>query len=360
MLQTYDRPFIERWLNEVHRNCPQTNQVLSHSILTPNSLVKDLISQWCKEHGIELPKPAGDTEQEALTDELTNCLNSLLHNLTLSAFHQKEAAKELRQLSKQMPTFRTLFRKPNLIQKLLSPLSSGTAQIDPQLHEDLITTVHNLSIHDDNKRVFAEDENVISLLIESLRSGTIQTRSNAAAAIFSLSAPEHNKRIIGKSGAIKYLVDMLEEGHPSAMKDAASAIFSLCIAHENKGKTVREGAVQVILHKIKDHVLVDELLSILALLSGHPNAVEALCNHGAVPFLLGIIRENATSERSKENCVAILYSICLGDRTKRKEISEDEIVNGTLIKLAECGTSRTKRKANGILEKLNMTVLKHS
>lgn len=352
MLQTYDRPFIERWLNEVHRNCPQTNQVLSHSILTPNSLVKDLISQWCKEHGIELPKPAGDTEQEALTDELTNCLNSLLHNLTLSAFHQKEAAKELRQLSKQMPTFRTLFRKPNLIQKLLSPLSSGTAQIDPQLHEDLITTVHNLSIHDDNKRVFAEDENVISLLVESLRSGTIQTRSNAAAAIFTLSALDSNKHIIGKSGAIKHLLDLLEEGQPLAMKDAASAIFNLCLVHDNKGRTVQEGAVQVILNKIMDHILVDELLAILALLSSHPKAVEEMGDLGAVPFLLGIVREG-TSERTKENCVAILYTICYSDRTKLKEIREEEKANGTLSKLAQCGTSRAKRKANGILERLN-------
>ncbi|TKY52058.1 U-box domain-containing protein 9 [Spatholobus suberectus] len=351
--QTFDQPFIQRWLNEVQRICPQTQQVLSHSILTPNCLLQGMISRWCEEHGVELPKPVWDIHDEQVTDAHRHRLRSLLYKLSLSVSEQKEAAKELRQLAKRMPAFRTLFGDSEVVHLLLSPLSPGTDCVDPELHEDLITTLLNLSIHDDNKRVFGEDEKVISLLIDSLKSGTVQTRSNAAAAIFSMSALDSNRHIVGKSGAIKYLVDLLEEGHPSAMKDAASALFKLCFAHENKGRTVREGAVQVILSKIVDHVLVDELLALLALLSTHSKAVEALVNHGAVPFLLDILRES-TSERVKENCVAILYTICFGDREKRKEIREDEMANGTLSKLAQCGSSRAKRKANAILDRLSI------
>ncbi|KAJ1414663.1 Zinc finger, RING/FYVE/PHD-type [Sesbania bispinosa] len=350
--QTYDRPFIQRWLNEGHRTCPQTQQVLSHSILTPNYLVRDMIAQWCRDHGIELPEPVRDID-EVVTDADRGHLNSLLHKLSLSLSDQKEAAKELRLLTKRMPSCRTIFgESSDLITQLLSPLSPGRACAHPDLQEDLITTVLNLSIHDDNKKVFGEDPTVISLLIDALKSGTIQTRSNAAAAIFTLSALDSNKHIIGKSGAIKHLLNLLDEGHPLAVKDAASAIFNLCLVHENKGRTVREGAVQVILNKIMDQILVDELLAILALLSCHPRAVEEMGNLGAVPLLLCAIRDS-TSERSKENCVAILYTICYSDRTKWKEIREEEKANGTLSKLAECGTSRAKRKANGILERLN-------
>lgn len=353
MLQTYDRPFIQRWLNEIHRQCPQTQQVLSHSILTPNYLIQDLISRWCKGHGIELPEPVVDLENGQVSEAHKYRLRSLLHKLTLSASEQKEAARELRQLAKRMPLFRTLFGDAQVIQQLLTPLSSGTATTDPELHEDLITAVLNLSINDDNKRLFCVNEKLISVLIDSLKAGTIQTRSNAAAAIFSLSAIDSNKHILGKSGVIKYLVDLLEEGHPSAVKDAASALFNLCMAHENKGRTVREGAIQVILSKIVDRVLVDELLALLALLSSHPKALEAMGNHGAVPFLMDALRESI-SERSKENCVAILYSIYFNDRTKRKEIKDDEIANGTLGKLAQYGTSRARRKACCILETLKI------
>ncbi|KAI4350136.1 hypothetical protein L6164_010646 [Bauhinia variegata] len=352
--QTYDRPLIQRWLNEGHRTCPQTQQVLSHTILTPNYLVQDMISQWCKEHVIELPKSAQDViDEQVITDADRGRLNSLLCKLSLSVPHQKEAAKELRRLTKRMPSFRILFgESSDAIPQLLSPLSTGTTNIHPDLHEDLITTVLNLSIHDDNKKKFAEDSMTIPLLIDSLKSGTIQTRSNAAAAIFTLSAFDTNKQLIGKSKAIKHLIDLLEEGHPLAMKDAASAVFSLCLVHENKGRTVREGAVQVILNKIMDHILVDELLAILALLSSHPKAVEEMGDLGAVPFLLSVIRES-TSEQSKENCVALLHTICFNDKTKWKEIREDEKANSTLCKLAQSGTSRAKRKANNILDRLN-------
>lgn len=77
-----------------------------------------------------------------------------------------------------------------MIQKLLSPLSPGVACIDPELHENLITAVLNLSFDESNKRAFVEDEKLITFIIDSLKSGTIQTRSNAAAAILSLSALE--------------------------------------------------------------------------------------------------------------------------------------------------------------------------
>lgn len=135
-------------------------------------------------------------------------------------------------------------------------------------------------------------------------------------------------------------------------EDAASAIYNLCLVHDNKERTVREGAVKVILNKIMNHILVDELLAILALLSCHPDAVEEMGNRNAVPFLMRNIRES-TSERCKENCVAILYTICYSRRTKLKEIKEEEKANGTLSMLAQCGTSRAKRKANSILERLN-------
>ncbi|KAL1350436.1 hypothetical protein HN51_014506 [Arachis hypogaea] len=350
--QTYDRAYIQRWLDEGHRTCPQTQQVLSHTNLTPNYLVRDMIAQWCKEHAIEMPKPVQDINQ-VVSNADRDHLDSLLHKLSLSVSDQKEAARELRLLTKRMPSFRTLFGESvDVIPQLLSPLSPNTAHVHPDLHEDLITTILNLSIQDDNKKVFGEDPTVIALLIDALKSGTIQTRSNAAAAIFTLSALDSNKHIIGKSGAIKHLLDLLEEGQPLAVKDAASAIFNLCLVHENKGRTVREGAVRVILKKIMDHILVDELLAILALLSSHPKAIEEMGDLGAVAFLLAIIREG-TSERTKENCVAILYTICYGDRTKLKEVREEEKANGTLSKLARHGTSRAKRKANGILERLN-------
>ncbi|XP_022758761.1 U-box domain-containing protein 9-like [Durio zibethinus] len=356
--QTYDRPFIQKWLNAGNRTCPRTQQVLSHTVLIPNHLIREMILQWCKSQGIELPNPVQYGKEEGVTEAERDHFFSLLEKLSTALPEQKEAANELRLLTKRMPSFRALFGEfVDAIPQLLAPLSGSKSQsgVHPDLQEDVITTLLNLSIHDSNKKMVAETPMVIPLLMEALRTGTIETRSNAAAALFTLSALDSNKALIGKSGALKPLIDLLDEGHPLAMKDVASAIFNLCIIHENKARAVRDGAVSVILKKIMDGVHVDELLAILAMLSTHQRAIEEIGELGAVPCLLRIVRES-TCERNKENCIAILHTVCLNDRTKWKALREEENTHGTISKLAQDGTSRAKRKANGILERLRRAV----
>ncbi|KAA8543555.1 hypothetical protein F0562_021699 [Nyssa sinensis] len=356
--QTYDRLFIQKWLKAGNRTCPQSQQVLSHTILTPNHLIQDMISQWCKSQGIQLLDPVQYSNEDGLTEADRDHFLSLLEKMSSTLPDQKEAARELRLLTKKMPSFRAMFGESlDAIPQLLNPLSQSTSQSDiqPDLQEDLITTLLNLSIHDNNKKLVAETPMVIPLLMDALRSGTIETRSNAAAALFTLSALDSNKALIGKSGALKPLIDLLEEGHPLAMKDVASAIFNLCIIHENKARAVRDGAVRVILKKIMNRVHVDELLAILAMLSSNQKAVEELGELGAVPCLLSLIRESSCA-RNKENCIAILHIICFSDRTKWKEMREEENTHGTISQLAQDGTSRAKRKASGILERVNRAV----
>ncbi|GMI98627.1 ARABIDOPSIS THALIANA PLANT U-BOX 9, plant U-box 9 [Hibiscus trionum] len=351
--QTYDRAFIQKWLNAGNRTCPRTEQVLSHTVLTPNHLLREMISRWRNRRGVEFPSPVLCGREEGIAEEERGRFFSLLDKLSAALPEQKEAAKELRLLTKKTPSFRALFGESiGAITQLLAPLSGS---VQPDLQEDVITTLLNLSIYDSNKKLVAETPMVIPLLMEALRSGTIQTRSNAAAALFTLSALDSNKALIGKSGVIKPLIDLLDEAHPLAMKDVASAIFNLCIFHENKARAVRDGAVMVIIRKIMDGVHVDELLAILAMLSTHQRAVEEMGELGAVPCLLRIIRES-NCERNTENCIAILHTVCLNDRTKWKVLKEEEITYGTISKLAQHGTSRAKRKANGILERLRRAI----
>ncbi|KAI4354218.1 hypothetical protein L6164_003106 [Bauhinia variegata] len=360
---TYDRAFIQQWLRTGNRICPQTQQVLSHTLLTPNHLVCKIIEQWCKNQGINLSSPSSlhCVDEESITDADRDHFLWLLEKISSDSSalsEQKASAKELRLLTKRMPSFRAVFSEfADAIPQLLKPLSKNGSFSDNHhdLQEDVITALLNISIHDSNKKLVAETEMVIPILMKALRTGTIATRSNAAAALFTLSALDSNKELIGKSGALKPLIDLLEEGHALAMKDVASAIFSLCVLHENKARAVREGAVRVIMSKIKNRVHVDELLAILALLSSHQKAILEMGDLGAVPCLLSIIRESSC-ERNKENCIAILQTICLYDRTKLKEVKEEESNYRTISQLAQNGTSRAKRKASAVFERLNRAV----
>ncbi|KAK1426921.1 hypothetical protein QVD17_15601 [Tagetes erecta] len=354
--KTYDRPSIQKWLKAGNRTCPKTQQVLSHTILTPNHLVRDMIAQWCNNHGAYL-SPLHYPDENRLTEPNHNHLLSHLKKLSsTSLFEQKEAAKTLRSLTKKNPSFRAFFgESSDAITELLTPLSRNKNETDPDLQEDLITTLLNISIHDNNKKLVGEMPMVMMVLLDALKSGTIETRSNSAATLFTLSALDSNKLIIGKSGALKPLIALLESGHALAMKDAASAIFNLCIMHENKSRAVEDGAISVLLNKIEDRVHVDELLAILAMLSSNQKGVEEMSDIGAVSCLFSLIKET-TCARNKENCIVIIYAICFSDRTKWKEMREEESAYATLSQLAQNGTSRAKRKANAILERINRPI----
>ncbi|KAK9069038.1 hypothetical protein SSX86_013154 [Deinandra increscens subsp. villosa] len=363
--KTYDRASIQKWLKAGNRTCPETQQVLSHTILTPNHLVRDMITQWFNNRGVVgQPSPVHYPDEHGLTepdhDHDHGHFLSLLKKLSSTIVsEQKQAAKTLRLLTKKFPSFRAFFgESSNAIPQLLAPLSQmikNKTDLDLDLQEDLITTLLNLSIHDNNKKVVAETPMAIAVLLDALKSGTIETRSNAAATLFTLSALDSNKTIIGKSGALRPLIDLLDSGNALAMKDAASAIFSVCILHENKGRAVQDGAIRVLLNKIKERVHVDELLAILAMLSSNQKAVEEMGDLGAVSCLFSLIKET-TCARNKENCVVILYTICFNDRAKWKEMRDEESRYGTLSRLAQDGTSRAKRKANGILDRINRPI----
>ncbi|XP_044503591.1 U-box domain-containing protein 3-like isoform X2 [Mangifera indica] len=50
--QTYERVFIQKWLDQGLTVCPKTRQILSHTNLIPNYTVKAMIANWCEENNI--------------------------------------------------------------------------------------------------------------------------------------------------------------------------------------------------------------------------------------------------------------------------------------------------------------------
>ncbi|KAG6475801.1 U-box domain-containing protein 9-like [Zingiber officinale] len=359
--QTYDRLFIQEWFSSGNRTCPQTQQVLSDITLTPNHLVRSMISQWCMEHGITLSLLDHEQEGGLITRKERNALRGILDKISLSSIpEQKQAVRELRLLTKRNGSFRALVgESPNAIPQLLSVLSVPGLNCDLEVQEDTVTTILNLSIHESNKKIVGDDPQAIVLLIDALKTGSMETRSNSAAALFSLSALESNKAKIGEMGAMKPLVELLEQGSPSAKKDAGSAIFNLCMLHENRARALMEGVVRVLLKSIADQSLVDESLAILALLSRDQEAVEGITESGGVASMLSIVRDGVclrNKQNNKENAAVVLFAICMHDRTKLGEIAEEEKSTGSISRLVENGTPRARRKAAGMLDKWKRTM----
>lgn len=56
--QTFERVSIEKWFSEGHDTCPKTQKKLRDLYMIPNYCMKDLISLWCRNRGINLEDPS--------------------------------------------------------------------------------------------------------------------------------------------------------------------------------------------------------------------------------------------------------------------------------------------------------------
>ncbi|XP_057784513.1 U-box domain-containing protein 9-like [Salvia miltiorrhiza] len=352
--QTFEELSIRKWLNEGNTKCPQTHQLLPHTLLIPNYSIKNMIINWCKATSRgDAPRTSPTRADELGANVSREHQMELLERLSSSSLpDQMAAVKELRLLTARLPSARSLFGEINgATSLLLSPLLVERCYSDAALYEDVVATILNISTDHSCKMKILEGRSTsaVSFLSEALRSKKSETRGHAAAALSALSTVDSNKGVIGELGAVKPLIKLLEEGHPLASIDAASAILNLCTLIENRERALSQGVVRVVIDKIEGGVLMNEMVEILERMCGHERAVEEMEERDMVSRLLSIVRDDV-GERSKEKCVAIVYSMCYSDPRKLEQVP---YAREALFGLTKTGTSRAKRKATALLQRLN-------
>lgn len=350
-LQTYERANIQKWLEE-NRTCPTTSQVLPHTSLTPNFVLRSLINQWYEANGLEIPERVCDSGKPNSLDafsEEKGAVDEIVEHLRSGQIHlQRTAAAELRSLAKENTENRVCIAEAGAIPHLVSLLSSE----DPETQEHAVTALLNLSIHERIKGTVVQ-AGAIPAIVKVLKCGTMGARENAAATLFSLSVVDENKLTIGALGAIPALVGLLKNGSPQGRKDAASALFNLLIYQGNKPRAVRAGVVDPIMNLLVDPStgLRDEAVSILAILATHREGRKAIGKAFAVPALLSLLQ--SSTPRTKENAAAILLALSLDDPSHLATAGRLG-VKRHLVELVNSGTERARRKAMILLEHLAM------
>ncbi|KAK8537332.1 hypothetical protein V6N13_042265 [Hibiscus sabdariffa] len=351
--QTYERSYIQRWIDSGNATCPKTRQKLEDTTLTPNYVLRSLINQWCAKHNIEQPsgmvkgrlKKSDGSFHDASCDMAA--IQALVCKLSSrSIVERKAAVAEIRSLSKSSTGNRILIADAGAIPVLVNLLTTD----DVSLQEHAVTSILNLSIFENNKSLIML-AGALPLIVHVLRSGSDEARENAAATLFSLSLVDENKLKIGASGAIAALVDLLQHGRTRGKKDAATALFSLCLYQVNKRMAVKAGIIEVLLKMLSDtsNCMVEEALMILSVLASNHDAKSAMVKASIIPVLIDFLRTG--SARTKENAAATLLPLCTRDAKNLACI----IRLGAdihLRELAKSGTERAKRKATSLLEYL--------
>ncbi|KAE8710274.1 U-box domain-containing protein 11 [Hibiscus syriacus] len=351
--QTYERSYIQRWIDCGNVTCPKTQQKLENLTLTPNYVLRSLINQWCAKHNMEQPSGLANSRLKKSDGSFRDvsgdmaAFQALVAKLSsLCLEERREAVAEIRSLSKRSTDNRILIADAGAIPVLVNLLTAD----DVSLQEHAVTSILNLSIFENNKSLIML-AGAIPSIVQVLRTGSMEARENAAATLFSLSLADENKIIIGSSGAIPALVDLLQHGSTRGKKDAATALFNLCIYQGNKGRAVRAGIITALLTMLTDsrNCMVNEALTILSVLASNHDAKVAIVKASTIPVLIDLLRTGLP--RNKENAAAILLCLCKRDAENLACLSRLGAAI-PLTELSKSGTERAKRKATSLLEHL--------
>ncbi|ESQ49952.1 hypothetical protein EUTSA_v10021975mg [Eutrema salsugineum] len=299
----------------------------------------------------EFPTASSESRRLLLSctsDNSDDLIGHLVAHLdsSFSIDEQKQAAMEIRLLSKNKPENRIKIAKAGAIKPLISLISSS----DLQLQEYGVTAVLNLSLCDENKELIASS-GAIKPLVRALKMGTPTAKENAACALLRLSQLDDNKVAIGRSGAIPHLVNLLETGGFRAKKDASTALYSLCSAKENKIRAVESGIMKPLVELMADFGsnMVDKSAFVMSLLMSVPESKPALVEEGGVPVLVEIVE--AGTQRQREMAVSILLHLCEESVVYRTMVAREGAIP-PLVALSQAGTSRAKQKAEALIELL--------
>ncbi|KAG6523398.1 U-box domain-containing protein 3-like [Zingiber officinale] len=312
--QTYERSFIQKWLDNGLKVCPKTHQTLAHTNLIPNYTVKALIANWCEENNIKL----GNSTQ---SDHVTcSCLSNaedfqngigIIHSLDRHSAsrsslqchgqttQQKNKASSGHEQKDSYPNSHHVlpdkagiqgdtFVEKNSYHSHTESVSSVISSVEimskfeekTSLLEDVKYPSHVSLNKDSNsspwlcsKQLFykndRENDAKCQLLLQNSKLDGLTTSSHVQALIGGLKSEDsdlqivaaseirlltknnmENRLLIGECGAIPPLISLLYS-KVKVQENAVTALLNLSINDKNKVYIEEAGAIEPLIHVLE-------------------------------------------------------------------------------------------------------------
>lgn len=301
---------------------------------------------WCYSSS-----PSASTSSEIVVDETLDPNPSTSDEQYFSTklqspdvFEQEQCVILLRKLTRTDEEVRVSLCTPRLLASLRQCLLSRYAAVQTNAVASLV----NLSLEKANKLKIVRS-GIVPPLIDVLKAGFDESQEHAAGALFSLALEEENKTAIGVLGGLQPLLHSLHSDSERTRHDSALALYHLSLVQSNRVKLVKLGAVSTLLALLGSS-LAGRVLLVLCNLAASNEGKSAMLDSNAVECLFRILRtETANStESTRENCVACLYSLSHGSM-RFKGLARTARASEVLRVVEETGSERAREKAKRML-----------
>ncbi|TKY57912.1 U-box domain-containing protein 30 [Spatholobus suberectus] len=304
--QTYDRSNILKWFSLGHKTCPTTMQELWDDVVTPNKTLSHLILTWFSHKYLAMKKRLEDVQGRAL--DLLDTLKKVKGQARVRAL------QDLRQLVASHVNARKTVEENGgvaLVFNLLGPFTShavGSEAVGIIVSLDLSSELKGSLMHPAK----------VSLLVDIMNEGTIETKMNCAKLIEMLlmegnGTPSRSQTEIVSS--LSLLVGLLrlvrDKKHPTGVSTGLILLKAIICSHESvRSSVISLGAIPLLIELLPslNNECLEIALYILEVLSKLPEGRMALkeCPN-IIPNVVKLLMR--VSERCTQFALSILWAI---------------------------------------------------
>ena len=299
--QTYERANILRWFSIGALTCPTTMQELWDSSITPNQTLQQLIYAWFSQRHLLQKKRSEDVQGHAR--ELLESLRKAKGQARL------QALKDLRRLAADHSSARTTIVDSGGVCSLSSLLGPFTSHA---VGSEVLAILVSLSISSEGKKSLMQPAK-ISLIVDLLNEGSIETKINCTRYIDSLRAEEgFNADLVSSLSLLAGLLRLVKDKrHVNGIFSGLSLLLAICSHKKILSSVVSVGAIPQLVEQLPSlNGSCSELaLQILKTLSGTEEGCLALRDcFQTIPNLVRVLMR--VSEECTKLSLSILLAVC--------------------------------------------------
>ncbi|KAK1410422.1 hypothetical protein QVD17_36959 [Tagetes erecta] len=380
--QTFERMWIQKWLDEGHDMCPKTNRKLSNHSLIPNTSMKDQISKWCETYGVTVSNPfdqlSNDVNAWEYSSSSINSLSSMysLHlpvdysNLSLSSLENSRVLEDTREfnddLSKEIDDALPWESQCKFVEDLMTRLENDDQACKFISCENLVRSlVRFLKIARDINDVKAQKVGCLLLLILITKFRSINNLNkdalekflesegiNEALAITEeLSAHKKCRSEIVSSGSLAYIFKILDTHIRDIQIPVLKILYNLTSTRNVRSLVVSSDVIPKLVRLSEDTSLSRYCIAILANLCENQNNINIIAEtNGCISFVAKVLDSNNSEEQ--EHALNILLSLCSQSIQHSRLVMTDESVIPSLVLISHNGNPKGKAKAHELIRLL--------
>lgn len=365
--ETFERMYIQKWFDEGNDTCPQTKRKLANLSLTPNVVLKDLITKWCTRYGVTLDDPS------TLPAEVLPSLENTSSSISILGGSMNDLRLRMDVLNVSIGSLDTSYTSDSSPTK-----TAGSQNLTPMQGKMDLEDVKRLLDHSNDASSFellvrflknAHDQNDVKaqkagsqLLLKFLnkkRSRVLFLREEVYCLLATiidseateealdildvLSGHQHCRSKIVASGALTSIIKTLDSSNRHFQERAIKILLNFSSPTDASTNVMYLGCIPKLVPLLLDSTLAGRCLYLLKNLcrteEGRSSVAEA---SGCIVSVAALLASGSCEDQ--ENALDVLIPLC-SQRAQCCQLLMDEGVTAALDNISVNGSERAKVSA---------------